>query len=60
MVMVMVVVVVVVLMIKMWNLPGLNDWVPGKNLFAESLHAVIAVPTNLDILQEQDGSNITI
>ena len=45
-----VVVVVVVVLIEIWNLPGLRDWVPGKNLPAEALHAVIAVPSNLDII----------
>ena len=49
-VVVVVVVVVMVLVIKIWNLPGLKDWVPGKNLLAEALHAVITVPPNLNII----------
>ena len=53
-----VVVVVVVVLIKIWNLPGLRDWVPGKNLSAEALHAVIAVPSNLDIIMRIEDCDI--
>ena len=53
-----VVVMLVVVLIKIWNLPGLRDWVPGKNLPAEALHAVIAVPSNLDIIMRIEDCDI--
>ena len=58
MLIVVVTVVVVVVLIEIWNLPGLRDWVPGKNLPAEALHAVIAVPSNLDMVMRIEDCNI--